>query len=97
MGLFFWKKKKEEVSYVLDQSMEMPVKQEKAVQSDTAKTASQPVATNEIPPEVIAVIAAAVTVTLGAGARILSVRRAENKRGRAAWSMAGLLENTRPF
>ena len=96
MGLFFWKKKKEEVSYVLDQSMEMPAKQEKAEQPEAAK-APQVAATNEIPPEVIAVIAAAVTVTLGAGARILSVKRAENKRGRAAWSMAGLLENTRPF
>ena len=97
MGLLFWKKKKEEVSYTLAQNMEMPVKQDKPVQPEAAKTVSQPVTTNEISPEVIAVIAAAVTVTLGAGARILSVKRAENKRGRAAWSMAGLLENTRPF
>ncbi|MBR3356214.1 MAG: hypothetical protein IKG47_12850 [Oscillospiraceae bacterium] len=95
MGFLFWKKKKE-VSYTLDESMEKPVKQEQNNPSVAVKETSGSV-TNEIPPEVIAVIAAAVTMALGTGARILSVRRAENKRGRAAWSMAGLLENTRPF
>ena len=95
MGLLFWRKKKE-VSYTLDESMEAPVKKEQSSQAATVKENSTAV-TNEIPPEVIAVIAAAVTMALGTGARILSVRRADNKRGRAAWSMAGLLENTRPF
>ncbi len=94
MGLLFWKKKKE-VSYTLDESMETPVKKEQSSQAAVKENSTA--VTNEIPPEVIAVIAAAVTMALGTGARILSVRRADNKRGRAAWSMAGLLENTRPF
>jgi hypothetical protein len=52
--------------------------------------------TNEVPAEIIAVIAAAVAYTLGSGVKVLSVRRAE-KGGRSSWSLAGLLENTRPF
>lgn len=95
MGLLFWRKKKE-VSYTLDETMERPAKQEQSSQPVAVKETSNTL-TNEIPPEVIAVIAAAVTMALGTGARILSVRRSDNKRGRAAWSMAGLLENTRPF
>ena len=92
MGLFFNRKKKAEVSYTLDESMEMPKKPE-----NQPNEAPRAAVTNEIPAEVIAVIAAAVTMALGSGARILSVRRAETGRGRSAWSMAGLLENTRPF
>ena len=52
--------------------------------------------TNDVPPEIVAVIAAAVAYTLGSGVKVLSVRRAE-KSGRSSWSLAGLLENTRPF
>lgn len=48
-----------------------------------------------IPGEVVAAIAAAVACVLP-GARIASVRRAARP-ARSAWSMAGLLENTKPF
>ena len=49
-----------------------------------------------IPGEVIAAISAAVYCMFGEGARVMSVRR-QQRTGRSAWSMAGLLENTRPF
>ena len=49
-----------------------------------------------IPGEVIAAISAAVYCMFGEGARVMSVRR-QQRSGRSAWSMAGLLENTRPF
>ena len=56
-----------------------------------------PVAVNDsIPGEVIAAISAAVYCMFGEGARVMSVRR-QQRTGRSAWSMAGLLENTRPF
>ncbi len=51
---------------------------------------------NGVPDEVIAVIAAAVASLEGGNTyAIRSVRRASE--GRPAWSMAGVLENTRPF
>ncbi|MBR5070884.1 MAG: OadG family protein [Oscillospiraceae bacterium] len=49
-----------------------------------------------IPSEVIAAISAAVYCMFGEGAKVMSVRR-QQRSGRSAWSMAGLLENTRPF
>ena len=49
-----------------------------------------------IPSEVIAAISAAVYCMFGEGAKVMSVRR-QQRTGRSAWSMAGLLENTRPF
>lgn len=50
-----------------------------------------------IPGEVVAAISAAVYMTYGASAgNVTSIRRAAQP-ARSAWSMAGLLENTRPF
>ena len=49
-----------------------------------------------IPGEVIAAISAAVYCMFGEGARVMSVRR-QQRTGRSPWSMAGLMENTRPF
>ena len=60
-----------------------------------AAPAAAPVS-NEIPGEVIAAIAAAVACVMGAGAKVVSVRR-QQKSGRKAWGRAGLLDNTRPF
>ena len=56
----------------------------------------KPAAASGIPGEVIAAISAAVYCMFGEGARVMSVRR-QQRSGRSAWSMAGLLENTRPF
>ena len=51
-----------------------------------------------IPGEVGAAISAAVACVMGESARIHSIRRTGSSAGtRSAWSMAGLLENTRPF
>ena len=50
----------------------------------------------DIPGEIIAVIAAAVaSLEDGNTYTVRSVRRAQD--GRPAWSMAGLMDNTRPF
>lgn len=51
-----------------------------------------------IPEEVVAAITAAVYLTYGdtAGA-VTGIRRSAVQPARSAWSMAGLLENTRPF
>ena len=56
---------------------------------------SAPVASNSIPDEIIAVIAAAVASLDDGSYVIRSVRRSSE--GRPAWSMAGIYENTRPF
>ena len=56
----------------------------------------KPEVSNAIPGEVIAAISAAVYCMFGESARVMSVRR-QQRTGRSAWSMAGLLENTRPF
>lgn len=93
MGLFFRKKKKEEI---LESAPRETVNVSQEEKETVAKKAPA-VVSNEIPAKIVAVIAAAVTYTLGAGVKVLSVRRAENGRGRSPWSMAGLLENTRPF
>ena len=57
-----------------------------------------PAASEAIPPEVIAVIAAAVACVLGSGARVVGVRRSTRSgAGKAAWRNAGIAENTRSF
>jgi len=56
-----------------------------------------PVAETGIPAEVVAAISAAVYMMYGTSAgTVTSIRRAVQP-NRSAWSMAGLLENTRPF
>ena len=55
-----------------------------------------PAVSSGIPGEVIAAISAAVYCMFGEGAKVMIVRR-QQRSGRSAWSMAGLLENTRPF
>jgi len=56
-----------------------------------------PVAETGIPAEVVAAISAAVYMMYGTSAStVTSIRRAVQP-NRSAWSMAGLLENTRPF
>ena len=67
-------------------------KKEKVVEVREEK----PAVASGIPGEVIAAISAAVYCMFGEGARVMSVRR-QQRSGRSAWSMAGLLENTRPF
>ncbi|WP_195282580.1 OadG family protein [Harryflintia acetispora] len=51
------------------------------------------------PEEVVSVISAAIAAFTGGKGRITSIRRAKKEapRGRSAWSMAGLRENTQPF
>ncbi len=56
-----------------------------------------PVTEAGIPEEVIAAISAAVYMMYGnSGAAVTSIRRSVQST-RSAWSMAGLLDNTRPF
>lgn len=52
-----------------------------------------------VDPEVVAVIAAAVESSCGAGAsaRITSIKKSKTPSFRPIWSMAGIIENTRPF
>lgn len=63
------------------------------------KAAVTPAAVRGVPAEVVAAIAGAVAVVCGPGAVVTGIRPA--RRGgsdsRSAWSMAGLLESTRPF
>ena len=82
MGLFFKKKKAEEAIPVTEKADE-PV--------------AKPALSNEVPAEIVAVIAAAIAYTLGSGVKVLSVRRSEKRKERSSWGMAGLLDNTRPF
>ncbi len=68
----------------------------------TAPTVTQntPVtsASDGIPEEIIAVIAAAVDSTFGAGkARITGIKKSRAAGGRSAWGQAGVMNNTRPF
>lgn len=60
--------------------------------------AAAPVIENGISDEVVAVISAAVASMMGTsgGFAIKSVKRAPNN-SRRAWSMAGIMQNTRPF
>lgn len=52
--------------------------------------------TDEIPPEIIAVIAAAVDAVYGSKPhRVKSVKRSRSTR--SAWGNAGVIQNTRPF
>ena len=69
----------------------------KKTEAETVEVKNEaPAVSNDIPGEVIAAISAAVYCMFGEGARVMSVRR-QQRTGRSAWSMAGLLENTRPF
>ena len=77
-------------------------KSAKKADKPAAPAAAAPVAaapamsTAGVPDEIIAVIAAAVaSLEDGHAYAIRSVRRSQE--GRPAWSMAGLMENTRPF
>lgn len=61
--------------------------------------AAAPTAVQGIPGDVVAAIAGAVAVVCGQGAVVTGIKPARRGQGdgRSAWSMAGLLENTRPF
>ncbi len=65
------------------------------------QSAAQPVpaaARSGIPGEVIAAISGAVAMLCGKDARIVGIKPGKRDRaGRSAWSMAGLLDNTRAF
>jgi hypothetical protein len=93
MGLFFKKKKAEEAIPVTENKPEVSMSEEKKAAEPVAK----PALSNEVPAEIVAVIAAAIAYTLGSGVKVLSVRRAEKRKERSSWGMAGLLDNTRPF
>lgn len=93
MGLFFKKKKVEEAAPAVEKETVVSVPEKKTVAEPVAK----PPVSNEVPAEIVAVIAAAIAYTLGSGVKVLSVRRAEKRKERSSWGMAGLLENTRPF
>ncbi len=56
-----------------------------------------PAVDDDIPEEIVAVIAAAVAATMPSAAqpRIKSIKKANG--GRSAWANAGILDNTRPF
>lgn len=79
------------------------LEQEKAQQSEKASPAAAasaaPAPTVQgISPEIVAVIAAAVDSTYGAGcAKITSIKKSKTNNSRPAWGMAGVFENTRPF
>lgn len=79
------------------------LEQERAQQSEKTspaapvKSAPAPAAQG-ISPEIVAVIAAAVDSTYGAGcAKITSIKKSKANNSRPAWGMAGVFENTRPF
>lgn len=73
-----------------------PKKTVTSVTSEPAPVSRTASAGDEIPEEVVAVIAAAVASMYGGSqkARIKSIRKAG---GRSAWANAGVLDNTRPF
>ncbi len=54
-----------------------------------------PTVEDEIPEEVVAVIAAAVAATMGPAVTVKSIKKTGS--GRSAWAHAGVLDNTRPF
>ncbi|HCC01478.1 MAG TPA: hypothetical protein DHW78_02900 [Ruminococcaceae bacterium] len=57
-----------------------------------------PAAANDISPEIVTAICAAVYALYGEETPILSVRRAATRTGsRSAWRQAGAYSNTRPF
>ena len=66
----------------------------RVMQNVAGSGSSAPYAAEDVPPEVVAAIAAAVACVYP-GAEVRSVRRAVDTR--SAWKLAGLLENTRPF
>lgn len=72
----------------------------KVQQAETAPVATAPVATpalsDEIPGEIVAVIAAAVDSMYGQGSKV-RIKNIKKSTGRNAWANAGVLDNTRPF
>lgn len=76
------------------------VKEKNEIVTQALKNASvpAPVVEDGISDEVVAVISAAVASMMGTsgGFAIKSVKRAPNN-SRRAWSMAGIMQNTRPF
>ena len=86
-------RKKKKTKLVLE-----PVSMDKGVHIITKPAyVTPPTIDDEIPEEVVAVIAAAVAATCGSSskARIKSIKKASG--GRSAWANAGVLDNTRPF
>ena len=73
----------------------------KAQQTETAPVASAPVVTSassdEIPNEIVAVIAAAVDSMYGQSGSKVKIKNIKKSNGRNAWANAGVLDNTRPF
>jgi hypothetical protein len=67
----------------------------------TAIPAAAPVisATGDVPDEVVAVIAAAVSAMSGNGTQyaIRRIRPVSTSNSRSVWAAAGIAENTRPF
>lgn len=73
----------------------------KAQQAETAPVVSAPVETSassdEIPNEIVAVIAAAVDSMYGQSGSKVKIKNIKKSNGRNAWANAGVLDNTRPF
>lgn len=73
----------------------------KAQQVETAPVVSAPVETSassdEIPNEIVAVIAAAVDSMYGQSGSKVKIKNIKKSNGRNAWANAGVLDNTRPF
>lgn len=69
----------------------------KTVPAKPSEKTEAPPSSDEIPEEVVAVIAAAVTAMYGSSgkARIKSIKRSGGRR--SAWANAGIADNTRPF
>lgn len=73
----------------------------KEQQKNTAPVVPTPVAStassNEIPDEIVAVIAAAVDSIYGQSGTKVKIKNIKKSNGRNAWANAGILNNTRPF
>ena len=70
-------------------------------QVETTSVTPLPVAntasSNEIPDEIVAVIAAAVDSIYGQSGTKVKIKNIKKSNGRNAWANAGILNNTRPF
>ncbi len=85
------KRKENKKKIVMIETPDKPV-----VKKPVPAVSADPAATDEIPGEIIAVIAAAVDAVYGDKPhRIRSVKRARNVR--SAWGNTGVMQNTRPF
>ncbi len=73
----------------------------KAQQTESASIAPTPVenpaSSDEIPAEIVAVIAAAVDSMYGQAGSKVRIKNIKKSNGRNAWANAGVLDNTRPF